>query len=34
MAFFYEIHSTDNIVLTRDGGFASEDAAKMAAPNA
>jgi hypothetical protein len=31
MAFFYEIRSTDNAVLKRDGGFASQDAAKMAA---
>jgi hypothetical protein len=31
MAFFYEIRSTDNTLLKRDGGFASQDAAKMAA---
>ena len=31
MAFFYEIRSADNTVLKRDGGFASKDAAKMAA---
>ena len=31
MAFFYEIRSADNTVLKRDGGFASQDAAKMAA---
>ena len=31
MAFFYEIRSSDNTVLKRDGGFASHDAAKMAA---
>ncbi len=31
MSFFYEIRSTDNTVLKRDGGFASQDAAKMAA---
>ena len=30
-AFFYEIRSADNTVLKRDGGFASQDAAKMAA---
>ena len=31
MAFFYEIRSADNTVLKRHGGFASQDAAKMAA---
>jgi hypothetical protein len=31
MAFFYEIRSADNTVLKRDGGFASQRAAKMAA---
>jgi hypothetical protein len=31
MAFFYEIRSSNNTVLKRDGGFASQDAAKMAA---
>jgi len=31
MSFFYEIRSADNTVLKRDGGFASKDAAKMAA---
>jgi len=31
MSFFYEIRSADNTVLKRDGGFASQDAAKMAA---
>jgi hypothetical protein len=31
LAFFYEIRSADNTVLKRDGGFASQDAAKMAA---
>jgi hypothetical protein len=31
MSFFYEIRSGDNTVLKRDGGFASQDAAKMAA---
>ena len=30
MAFFYEIRSADNAVLKRDGGFASQDAAKTA----
>src|ERR1700730_15527439 len=29
--YFYEIRSADNAVLKRDGGFASQDAAKMAA---
>jgi hypothetical protein len=28
---FYEIRSSTNTVLKRDGGFASQDAAKMAA---
>jgi hypothetical protein len=31
LAFFYEIRSADNTVLKRNGGFASQDAAKMAA---
>ena len=31
MSYFYEIRSSDNVVLKRDGGFASQDAAKMAA---
>jgi hypothetical protein len=31
MAWFYEIRSSDNAVLKRDGGFASQDAAKVAA---
>ncbi len=31
MSFFYEIRSADNTVLKRDGGFASQDAAKTAA---
>jgi hypothetical protein len=31
MSFFYEIRSTSDTVLKRDGGFASQDAAKMAA---
>ena len=31
MSFFYEIRSSTNTVLKRDGGFASQDAAKMAA---
>ena len=31
MAYFYEIRSSNNAVLKRDGGFASQDAAKMAA---
>ena len=30
MSFFYEIRSADNIVLKRDGGFATQDAAKIA----
>lgn len=30
MAFFYEIRSPDNTVLKRDGGFATQDAAKIA----
>jgi hypothetical protein len=33
MAFFYEIRSADNTVLKRDGSFASQEAAKMAARN-
>ena len=31
VAFFYEIRSADNTVLKRDGGFATVDAAKVAA---
>jgi hypothetical protein len=31
MAWFYEIRSSNNAVLKRDGGFASQDAAKIAA---
>jgi hypothetical protein len=31
MSFFYEIRSADNTLLKRNGGFASQDAAKMAA---
>jgi hypothetical protein len=30
MPWFYEIRSSNNAVLKRDGGFASQDAAKMA----
>ena len=30
MAWFYEIRSSDNTVLKRDGGFATQDAAKTA----
>jgi hypothetical protein len=30
MAYFYEIRSSTNSVLKRDGGFASQDAAKTA----
>jgi hypothetical protein len=30
MAYFYEIRSADNMLLKRDGGFASQDAARMA----
>lgn len=30
MAWFYEIRSADNTVLKRDGGFATQDAAKTA----
>jgi hypothetical protein len=30
LSFFYEIRSADNAVLERNGGFASQDAAKMA----
>ena len=30
MAFFYEIRSADDTVLKRDGGFATQDAAKTA----
>jgi hypothetical protein len=31
MAWFYEIRSSNNAVLKRDGGFATQDAAKSAA---
>jgi len=31
MAYFYEIRSSDDSLIKRDGGFASQDAAKMAA---
>jgi hypothetical protein len=31
MAWFYEIRSSDNAVLKRDGGFATQDAATIAA---
>jgi hypothetical protein len=30
MAFFYEIRSADNTQLKRDGGFPTQDAAKIA----
>ena len=30
MAWFYEIRSSNNAVLKRDGGFATQDAAKIA----
>jgi hypothetical protein len=30
VAWFYEIRSSNNAVLKRDGGFASQDAAKIA----
>jgi hypothetical protein len=30
MAFFYEIRSSTNAVLKRDGGFPTQDAAKIA----
>ena len=30
MSFFYEIRSADNALLKRDGGFATQDAAKIA----
>jgi hypothetical protein len=30
MSWFYEIRSVDNTVLKRDGGFATQDAAKTA----
>jgi hypothetical protein len=30
MAFFYEIRNSNNAVLKRDGGFATQDAAKIA----
>jgi len=29
MAWFYEIRSSNNAVLKRDGGFATQDAAKI-----
>lgn len=30
MAWFYEIRSSENVVVKRNGGFASQDAAKTA----
>ena len=30
MAWFYEIRGSDNAVLKRDGGFATQDGAKIA----
>jgi hypothetical protein len=30
MAWFYEIRSSNNVVLKRDSGFATQDAAKIA----
>src|SRR6267378_7771661 len=30
MSFFYEIRSADDTLLKRDGGFATQDAAKIA----
>ena len=30
MSYFYEIRSSDNTVLKRDGGFPTQDAAKIA----
>jgi hypothetical protein len=30
MSWFYEMRSADNTVLKRDGGFATQDAAKIA----
>jgi hypothetical protein len=30
MAYFYEIRSSNNTVLKRDGGFPTQDAAKIA----
>jgi len=30
MSFFYEIRSADNNVLKRDGGYPTQDAAKIA----
>jgi hypothetical protein len=30
MSWFYEIRSSDNAVLKRDGGFAAQDSAKIA----
>jgi hypothetical protein len=31
MSWFYEIRDSDNAVLKRDGGFADQDVAKIAA---
>jgi hypothetical protein len=31
VAYFYEIRSSNNTLLKRDGGFTSQDAAKVAA---
>jgi hypothetical protein len=31
MSWFYEIRNSNNAVLKRDGGFATQDAAKIAA---
>jgi hypothetical protein len=31
MSYFYDVRSADNTLLKRDGGFASQDTAKMAA---
>jgi hypothetical protein len=31
MSYFYEIRSSDNVVLKRDGGFPNQEAAKEAA---
>ena len=30
MGYFYEIRSADNAALKRDGGFATQDAGKIA----
>jgi hypothetical protein len=30
MAFFYEIRSADNTLIKRDGGYPTQDAAKIA----